>query len=195
MKLLKVPYDDAAQILSLFEPSAELSELAKTHTSPFDLITHAVEQELFSDAVTYLAHSLPVRESVWWATCCASARSDWNPVENEAILSAKAWVHVPDETNRRQAEDSANNTGLDSGAGWAAQAAFWSGGSITAPSDPIVPPPQYLYAQAVAGSINLTAVLPEGKQAKQRYKLFIEMGLNIAQGGNGAPVGLQPLEA
>ncbi|WP_375792741.1 DUF6931 family protein, partial [Vibrio crassostreae] len=62
-------------------------------------------------------------------------------------------------------------------------------------SDPIVPPPQYLYAQAVAGSINLTAVLPEGKQAKQRYKLFIEMGLNIAQGGNGAPVGLQPLEA
>ncbi|CAH8187439.1 DUF6931 family protein [Vibrio aestuarianus] len=195
MKLLKVPYDDAAQILALFEPSTELSELAKTHTSPFNLITNAVEQELFSDAVTYLAHALPVRESVWWATCCASARSDWNSVENEAIQSAKAWVHVPDETNRRQAEDSANSAGLDSGAGWAAQAAFWSGGSMTAPSDPIVPPPQYLYAQATAGSINLTAVLPEGEQAKQRYELFIKMGLDIAQGGNGTIAGIEALEA
>ncbi len=66
---------------------------------------------------------------------------------------------------------------------------------MTAPSDPIVPPPQYLYAQAAAGSINLTAVLPEGEQAKQRYELFIEMGLNIAQGGNRSNTGKQVLES
>lgn len=75
--------------------------------------------------------------------------------------------------------------GLDSGAGWAAQSAFWSGGSITRPSDPIVPPPQYLYAQAVAGCINLSAVLPEGQLAIERYQHFIDIGLDIAKGGNG----------
>jgi hypothetical protein len=66
---------------------------------------------------------------------------------------------------------------------------------MTAPSDPIVPPPQYLYAQAAAGSINLTTVLPEGEQAKQRYELFIEIGLNIAQGGNRSNTGKQVLES
>jgi hypothetical protein len=42
-----------------------------------------------------------------------------------------------------------------------------------------------LYAQAVAGSINLSAVLPDGEEAKERYQQFVEMGLNIASGGNG----------
>ncbi len=75
-----------------------------------------VIQELLPDAVTYLVHALPVRESVWWATCCASAKLDWNSVENEAIQSAKAWVHVPDETNSRQAGNSAIKAGLDASA-------------------------------------------------------------------------------
>ncbi|OEE78086.1 DUF6931 family protein [Vibrio genomosp. F6] len=185
MKLLKVPYSDSKQVLSLFEASAALLPLAEKHLLPFDLIYAAFDDELFSEAVTYLAHALPVRESIWWASCCALSRHDWNEAEANAIQAAKSWVHNPDETNRRFAEKMAETSGLDSGAGWAAQAAFWSGGSMTAPNDPIVPPPEYLYAQAVAGSINLTAVLPDGEQAKARYKTFIDIGIDIAKGGNG----------
>lgn len=185
MKLLKIPYTDAKQILVLFEASAALLPLAEEHHLPYDLIYAALDDELFSEAVTYLAHALPVRESIWWASCCASSRHDWNEAEENAIQSAKSWVHTPDETNRRFAEKMAEISGLDSGAGWAAQAAFWSGGSMTSPSDPIVPPPEYLYAQAVAGCINLTAVLPDGEEAKERYKVFIDIGIDIAKGGNG----------
>jgi len=185
VKLLKVPYQNAQQILALYEANSDFVQLATSSMSPFELLQLALDQELYGDAVTFLAHGLPIRESVWWASCCASQRHDWNELELDAVRAAKAWVHTPDETSRRFAEQMAEQASLDTGAGWAAQAAFWSGGSMTSPSDPIVPPPPYLYAQAVAGSINLTAVLPDGEQAKQRYQAFFDIGFDIAKGGNG----------
>ncbi len=185
MKLLKVPHESAQAILNLYEANpALLALLSEAHT-PYQLIQAAIEQNLFADAITFLAHGLPVREAVWWASNCAASRHDWSEEELGAIRAAKAWVHTPDETSRRFAEEMAKISGLQTGAGWTAQAAFWSGGSMTAASDPVVPPPPYLYAQAVAGCINLSAVLPNGEHAEQRYHTFLEMGLNIAQGGNG----------
>lgn len=56
---------------------------------------------------------------------------------------------------------------------------------MTSPSDPIVPPPQYLYAQAVAGCINLSAVLPDGEFAIERYQHYMDIGFDIAKGGSG----------
>ncbi len=185
MTLIKIPHQDVKDILGLYEPNDAFAELANEHTTPIKLISHAMEQELFGDAVTFLAHALPVRESIWWSVTCASSLYHWNEDEANAVRAAKAWVHTPDETSRRYAEQMAHKASLENGAGWAAQAAFWSGGSMIKPEDPMVPPPPYLYAQAVAGSINLSAVLPDGEQAKERYHIFVEMGLNIASGGNG----------
>ncbi|UTM57063.1 Twin-arginine translocation pathway signal [Photobacterium sp. CCB-ST2H9] len=185
MTLRKIPYQNASDIIGLYSPSDPFSQLAAEGHAPGDLIEAAMTQEMFADAVTFLAHALPVRECIWWAACCAATRSDWNEHEANAVRAAKAWVHTPDETSRRYAEQMAELAGLESGAGWAAQSAFWSGGSMTSPKDPVVPPPPYLYAQAVAGCINLSAVLPDGEDAKQRYRDFIDMGLNIAAGGNG----------
>lgn len=185
MKLIKIPYDNAQKIFSFYDANNEICQLASDDMSPYELIQLAIDEELYADAITYLAHGMPVREAIWWACCCASQRQDWNEQELDAIRAAKAWVHTPDETSRRFAEAMAESATLDTGAGWVAQAAFWSGGSMTSPKDPIVPPPAYLYAQAVAGSINLTAVLPDGEEAKQRYKSYFDIGLNIAKGGNG----------
>ncbi|KDM90329.1 DUF6931 family protein [Photobacterium galatheae] len=185
MTLRKIPYQSAKDIVAFYSPTPPFSQLAAENTSPRELIGMAMAQEMFADAVTFLAHALPVRESVWWAACCAATRTDWNEDEANAVRAAKAWVHTPDETSRRHAEQMAELAGLESGAGWAAQSAFWSGGSMTKPNDPVMPPPPYLYAQAVAGCINLSAVLPDGEAAKQRYRDFIDMGLNIAAGGNG----------
>jgi hypothetical protein len=185
MKLLKIPYQKALDVLALYSANNDFSLLAEDTMTPYELIQVALEQSLHADIVCYLAHALPVREAVWWAYCCTNNRDDWNPQEWDAIRATKAWVHTPDETNRRFAEAMALKAGLDSGAGWAAQSAFWSGGSITRPNEPIVPPPQYLYAQAVAGCIDLSAVLPEGQLAIERYQHFIDIGFDIAKGGNG----------
>ncbi|OAN17816.1 Twin-arginine translocation pathway signal [Photobacterium jeanii] len=190
MQYLKIPQLNATDILDLYEASEELLTLAKQHEQPASLIRAAINAELYSDTAIFLAHALPVREAVWWACCCASLRPDWSEDESNAVRAAKAWVHTPDETARRFAEQMATKADLQTGAGWVAQAAFWSGGSMTSPSDPVVPPPANLYAHAVAGAINLCAALPindevEGDEAKKRYIAFFNIGLNIAQGGNG----------
>lgn len=181
----KIPYKRADEILHLYSPEAAFTLLAAQHLSPSSLIDAAIAEELFSDIITFLAHALPIREAIWWSACCASTRNDWNEPEQDAIRAAKAWVHMPDEITRRHAAEMATLAELKTGAGWAAQAAFWSGGSMTKPKDPVVPPPPYLYAQAVAGSVNLTALLPNGDNAKQQYLHFISIGINIAHGGNG----------
>ncbi|MCL9781219.1 Twin-arginine translocation pathway signal [Vibrio sp. S4M6] len=185
MTLRKIPYQQASQILDLYSANASFSQLCEENIAPLALIEHGIKKAMFSDVVIFLAHAIPVRESVWWAACCAATRNDWNEDEANAVRAAKAWVHTPDETSRRYAERMASIAGLESGAGWAAQAAFWSGGSMTKPEDPLTPPPPHLYAQAAAGCITLTAVLPDGSEAEKRYQGFLEIGLNIAHGGNG----------
>lgn len=185
MKLKKIPYSTAREILTLYTSSSFFSSLADDKTTPFELIQKAIAHEYFADAAIFLAHGLAVRESVWWAVMCAETRDDWSQLEHNAIHAARAWVYSPQEIARRFAEKTAEDSGLESGAGWVAQAAFWSGRSITKPKDPVILPPPYLYAQAVAGSINLTAVLPDGKEAVSRYKNYFGIGLDIAHGGNG----------
>lgn len=186
MILNKIPYITAKEIFELYAANSDVYSLADEHTTPHELIIMAINCEYFSDAVTFLAHALPVRESVWWATMCASTCSGWCTAEENAISAARAWVYTPDETARRYAEKMAKEAKLESGAGWAAQAAFWSAGSMTAPEDPSVSPPPFLYAHAVAGSINLSAVLPDGEHAISRYQNFLNIGLDIARGGNGS---------
>lgn len=183
--LKKIPYQRAQDIFPLYAPNEAFLKLATKEISPLALIESAMAQALYSDTIIFLAHALPLREGIWWAACCASARSDWNEQEADAIRAAKAWVHTPDENTRIHAGKMADIAGLKTGAGWAAQAAFWSGGSMIRPEDPVVAPPPYLYAQGVAGSVNLTAVLPDGQNATEQYEQFVKIALHLAQGGNG----------
>lgn len=185
MKLQKVPYATALEILSLYEVNTAFYSLVMEQMTPLELLELALKHEYYADIVTFLAYGLPVRESVLWAANCADSCPNWSVHERDAIRAAKAWVFNPNESSRRFAEQMAGKAQLVSGAGWVAQAAFWSGGSITRPGDPSVSPPPYLYAQAVAGSINLSAILPAGESTKQRYLTFIEIGLHISRGGNG----------
>ncbi len=189
MKLIKIPHSNAQDILSCYQPNAPILDLLDDTMSPQQMIEKAIEAELFSDTALFIAHGLPIREAIWWATQCAGTRNDWSEDEINAISAAKAWVQTPDETNRRHAEEMAKVSTLETGAGWSAQAAFWSGGSMTSPKDPIVPPPPYIYAQAVAGCVNLCAVLPDGADAKDRYQHYFKIAMDIACGGNGVLAG------
>lgn len=189
MTMIKIPHDNANKIIQLYSPSKAVLDLLKEQKSdalsPKKLIELTYKASLFTDTIIFIAHALPIRESVWWAICCAKIITDWNEDEANALHAARAWVYCCDEDSRRNAEKMAEKAGLATGAGWAAQAAFWSGGSMLKPDQPQVPPSPYLYAQAVAGCINLCAVLPDGAQAKERYQQFVDFGINIGEGGNG----------
>jgi Family of unknown function (DUF6931) len=68
---------------------------------------------------------------------------------------------------------------------WAAVAAFWSGGSMAPPDLPAVPPAPHLTGVAVAGAVSLAAVRSDPSLADDKRRRYIEIALDIANGGNG----------
>ena len=185
MILKKIPYRYAEDVLHLYSPEKAFIQLTHKEMTPFELIQAGMKKALFSDCMFFLAHALPLREAIWWGACCASENKAWNNEELAAISATKAWVQTPEENTRIHAGHMANLAKLETGAGWAAQSAFWSGGSMLKPEDPLVPPPLYLYAKGVAACVNLCAVLPVEENALEKYSIFMDLALDIANGGNG----------
>jgi hypothetical protein len=146
-----------------------------------------VAERLHADAVRFLARGLPKREAVWWACLCARDRltPETPPEVLAALKAAEDWVYKPTEENRRTAWAMAEAATFETPSSWAAVGAFWSGGSMSPPGNPVVPPGEELTGLAVAGSIILSAVQTEPLKAPERYQQFLAYGANIAAGGRG----------
>jgi hypothetical protein len=144
----------------------------------------------FQSAVAVLAHALPKREAVWWS--CVAVRHATAPSPGSdadtALVAAETWVFHPDEAHRRPTRQAAARAGFQSAAGWAALAAFWSGGSMAPPDTPEVLPDDDLTARAVAGATALAALRPDPDQTAAAYSAFVDMALDIARGGDGRNV-------
>lgn len=185
--LVRVRANVAAELLKHFELSEEAAAIADQAAPPARFIEAMTRAGFFNDAVKFLAHGLPKREAVWWA--CLAARHALpaapDPDHEAAVVAAEAWAARPTEEHRVIARQLAEKTAFKTAASWAATAAWWSAGSMAEPGQPEVPPPPYLYAQAVASAICLAAVLPDPINADQRYQRYLSQGLDLAQGGRG----------
>ncbi len=188
MELMKIPYQHIREVLTKFNANAELLKIAEEYSSPSAFISQLGQLKRYSDLVICLAHALPLRESIWWACCCGRLVADWNEKEKSALQVAEMWVRHGDDKYRQLAGNAANEAGLETGAGWVAQAAFWSGGSMLDNAQPAVIPPPFLYAQAVAGAVNLIAALADVKADNNLYIKAIDIAIDIAKGGNGTAV-------
>ncbi len=184
----KVIAEKASDIVKHYELEEESGALLTEDQMPADFLAALMEKELYHDAVTFLAHSLPVREAVWWACVCSRYFLEGSDVKYQlALNAAEAWVYEPNEQNRRIAEKYAEEGDYATPASWAAAAAFWSGGSITNAEDPAMEPPPHLYAHAVTGSVVMAAGWqePEAEEVNKRYQTYLQHGINIANGSNG----------
>jgi hypothetical protein len=124
---------------------------------------------------------LPKREAVWWACQCVRPASG---AAASAIQAAEAWVAEPSEARRRAAQPAAEAAGVGTPAGCAALAAFFSGGSLAPPDLTAVPPADDLTETCVAGALDLAAVQAEPEKAPERYRRFLTLGLEVADGKN-----------
>ncbi|MDC5707759.1 hypothetical protein OPW41_17770 [Vibrio europaeus] len=187
MSYKKIPYQTCGQILPRYTASDEAKELLDEELSVEQTIQLLQQNQLNNDLVQFLAHALPVREAIWWASLCIQLRIDvWNSTQTQCIQTAQQWVQAPAEDLRRKAELLSNRLELNCGPSWLAQAIFWNGsGSIVAPDLPAVLPDPFLYAKAVAGSINHAAALPNWKGSEEYYTQSLSYALDIANGGNG----------
>ena len=63
-------------------------------------------------------------------------------------------------------------------------AAFFSGGSLSLPNLPVVPPGEDLTGRMAAGALMLAAVMTEPEKASEKHAAFLRTGLEIADGQN-----------
>jgi pSer/pThr/pTyr-binding forkhead associated (FHA) protein len=165
--------------------SVELSEPAgnilddSIEVLPFiDQLTGA---ELLVDAMRVLATWLGKRKAVWWGTDCVdSACADRLDAQAGLIALARSWVRDPTEENRRSALDAAETADTKLPGCWLARAAGWSGGSLSPPGLPVVPPDERLTAQSLTGALLLAAVFIDPAQCAGNYRKFIAMGKQLA---------------
>ena len=101
-----------------------------------------------------------------------------------ALTLTEKWVTDPSDVNRRSTHPAAEASGVGTPAGAAAMAAYFSGGSL-APADlPAVPPAEHLTATCAASSVQLAAVLSEPEKAAEKYRRFLALGFDVANGTN-----------
>ncbi len=176
----------AAEICTAFQLDADAQSMLTETITPRAFVERLVERELWSDALRFMAHALPKREAVWWA--CQCVRSAAGPAvvgkDAAAIAAAEAWVKEPTEEHRVAAMRGAEGTRHDTAAGWAAAAAAWSGGSLTAPELPVVPPGPWLTAQAAFGAIRFATIAKGIAKASQTQGEFVAMAVEIADAKN-----------
>ena len=185
----KAAVEKAKPACAFFDASDEAKKLLDDDPSSTLFFNRLMDEKLYMDAIRFLALILRKRESVWWACLCVrDVMTDKVSHEDKrALLSAEEWVLKPTEENRQKASQAAEVTKFETAAGWAAMGAFWSGGSMTPPGTPEVPPQEDFTGRAVGGSVLMSAAFQfeDEKQLNERYKLFLERGKEIANGGSG----------
>jgi hypothetical protein len=146
-----------------------------------DLLT---EKNLYADATRLLAHGLPKRAAVWWACqCLREALGSNPPLKARLPLEVvEKWVQNPSEDNRRAGLPAAETAGFGTPVGLTALAAFWSGGSLTPPDAPVIPPADHLTAEGVAGAVLLAAVGAAPDDVPKRQRRFLDLGMVVACG-------------
>lgn len=185
----KASVQKAKPACEFFDPTDEARSLLDDDPSSTLFFTRLMDQKLYTDAVRFLALILPKREAVWWACLCIRdvVKDKITHEDKRALSVAEEWVIKPSEENRQAAAQAAEATKFETAAGWAAMGAFWSGGSMTPPNTPAVPPQEDFTGRAVGGSILMSAAyeFEDGDQLNQRYTLFLQRGIEIANGGSG----------
>ncbi len=178
----------ALEIAEHLQMSDDVKEVAASVKTGPELVARLSAKGQFAKAVRVQAHLLPKRQAVWWGVHCVEEFAEQlQPQERTAFDAARIWVADPTETHRRRCEAAAGRTKYDGPGSWLAMAAFWSGGSLTAPDMPAVSPDEKLTGQGVTSSLMIASVLGDPGQAKQRYQAFLMKAPQVASGAIPLP--------
>ena len=186
-ELKKFLFQKSHQIFNRFKLSEQAAKVCAGKVTSIDAIDALNKEKCHYELIQFLAHGLPAREAVWWASLCLLTRKDdWNRFQQQAIVAAQDWVKMPDEDMRRRCEHFANKLTLKCAPSWLVQAVFWNGsGSIVAPELPDTLPDPNLFPKAIAGAINLAAAMPQWDHTEKFQQFAVHSGIDIAKGGRG----------
>lgn len=179
----------AEEIAEYLQLSEEVKGVAKTVKTGPELVATLASKRKFVPAIRVQAHLLPKRHGVFWGFLCVQAvfQGKLPAKEQAAADAAEQWVRDPSEIRRYECEAAAEATTYDLSGSWVATAAFWSGGSLTPPDQPEVPPDERLTGQALTSALMIAAVHQDPGQDADRYQLFLKTAQQLASGAIPLP--------
>ena len=142
----------------------DAAPLAESAADGGELVQALTANGKTTEAVKVIAAALPPREGVWWAWVSARHAAQFGtpagspePAVTEALAAVEQWIANPDDERRRAAWAAGERAGLESPAGCAAAAVFFTAGSV-APADVTpVPPPAGIDRMLVGNAVALAA--------------------------------------
>jgi hypothetical protein len=165
----RLRFSTARQVFEAFSPAAGDIVTKPTDDDPLTFLRSLLTGPTPEDAISFCAYLLPRREAVWWACqCLRQIENSLSAADEQFIEKAEAWVKDSDEDTRRQVQEAVADSALDTPATWIAMGAVWSGGSISGPGNPPVPPPPHATAQAVRAAV-LTSLASVDRRERQNY--------------------------
>lgn len=183
--LKRVKENKAHEIAEHFDLLKQSLPLLTAEQTPAEFLQILIQQGHYHDAVSFLAHAMPAKQGIWWACLCIQEHLyNSDKTEQQAYHAAETWLHKPTEAHRRNTEQHAEAGSYNTPASWIAAAVFWSGGNIAPKNKPMMTPPSHLYAQAIGGSVVMSAGLhcPATSVVEERYQQYLALGVQVANG-------------
>jgi len=178
----RIRFAAAKDVFEAFPDLKQITAPPRDDVTPLDWARDLLNSRRPTDAVAFLAHVLPRRETVWWARQSVAALLGVG-LEDEALKAADTWVRAPDEANRNAALAAAEAADQRSPTAWLAFAAAWSGGSMVGPDKPPMAAPASACARAACAAITMAAAQGEPLGLVGRIRACIEAGIRFAEGG------------
>jgi hypothetical protein len=149
--------------------------------TPLAFIAQLQKSRTPEEAVAFAAYVLPKRKAVWWGHQCLTSLDHLLAPQDKMMLQlAEDWVREPEEPLRYRAMNEAMACRDKTPGVWIALGAAWSGGSLSPPDLPRVPPPPALTPRAVNTGIMGILARVDMKHRAATLKGFVDMGVNLA---------------
>ncbi len=180
--MMRLRFSSARQVFEAFPTALEDIEQAPADVEPLVFIQNLLDSATPEDAVGFCAYLLPKREAVWWACQCIRATmTDMSDEDRGLVEIAEAWVSQPEEENRVAALEAGMQASDSGPAAWAALAAAWTGGSLTAePNQPVAPEP-FLTAQAVRAAVLTSIAMVRRPERKACLAAAVQAALKLIE--------------
>ncbi|MEM8669145.1 MAG: FHA domain-containing protein [Planctomycetota bacterium] len=172
------------QLCDYLELEPEVKTVAETCEEIESLIAKLTAEGDFESAVRLRAHTLGNHTAVWWACLCLRGCDppvDLSGLAGEALDAAETWVKDPTDTHRRDAERLAMATGPDGPCGFAALAAFFSGGNVGHPDYAPVEAEPLICGATVAGAL-MFAGYEDAEASDRCFGDFLAKGAELQAG-------------
>ncbi|MCE9562702.1 MAG: hypothetical protein K8U57_11705 [Planctomycetes bacterium] len=180
--------NDICRLFSLQQPARAL---LTPGLATQDFFRTLVSAGHLADARRLLAHAMPARRAIWWATLCLHHAVEKVPFETSeeagAFEAATRWVVAPSEATRRQAEDAAWTADPTTAASILAMACFLADGSISRPGLPPVIAAPHLSGRLCGVVVYLASVRFDPAKYLHHLREYLAIGVEVAAGRNLPP--------